>query len=282
MTIAPVEELARLAAENSQKAKVLAIASGKGGVGKTNISANLAVCLAAAGKKVVVFDADFGLANLDIVFGVNSKYNLSHFVRGCRSLEEICQPAGAGVDIVCGLSGIESLADMSDFARERIIRALEVLSDNYDVVIVDTSAGIGKSVQAFCMASDHTVLVTTPEPAAITDVYILLKALTTKRYDGRLSLLVNMACSVTEGKKVYRQIAMAATQFLDVRLHHAGVLVRDEHVSLAVRKRQMVVLEYPRCAATQALMAVAARLSKVPVNGAAGQSFFKKAVNWFF
>jgi flagellar biosynthesis protein FlhG len=183
---------------------------------------------------------------------------------------------------VCGLAGIEELIDMSDFARERIIRALEVLSDNYDVVIVDTSAGIGKSVQAFCMASEHTVLVTTPEPAAITDVYILLKVLTMKRYDGRFSLLVNMAESVTEGKKVYRQISLAAAQFLDVRLHHAGVLVRDEHVSLAARKRQLVVLEYPRSTAAQALMTVAARLSKVPVNNAAGQSFFKKVVNWVF
>jgi len=280
MTGVPVEELVRLAAQSSQKAKILTIASGKGGVGKTSISANLAVCLAAAGSRVAVFDADFGLANLDIIFGVSSKYNLSHFVKGCRSLEEICQPAG-GVDIICGLSGIEGLTEMSDFARERIIRALEVLSDNYDVVIVDVSAGIGKSVQAFCMASDHTVLVTTPEPAAITDVYILLKTLAAKRYDGRFSLLVNMAESIIEGKKVYRQIALAATQFLDVRLHHAGVLVRDEHVGLAARKRQPVVLEYPRCTATQALMTIAARLSKVPLSNAAGQSFFKKVVNWF-
>lgn len=282
MTIASVEELTRLAAENSQKAKIFAVASGKGGVGKTNISANLAICLAAAGKRVAVFDADFGLANLDIIFGVNSRYNLSHFIKGCRGFEEICQPAGAGVDIICGLSGIEYLADVSDFTRERIVSALEVLSDNYDVIIVDTSAGIGKSVQAFCMASDHTVLVTTPEPAAITDAYILLKTLAIKQYDGRFSLLVNMAESVTEGRKVYRQIALAASQFLNVRLHHAGVLVRDEHISLAVRKRQPVVLEYPRCAATQSLMMVAARLSKVPVNNAAGQSFFKKVVNWFF
>jgi flagellar biosynthesis protein FlhG len=277
-----VEGLARLAAQNCQKAKILAVASGKGGVGKTNISANLAVCLAVAGKRVAVFDADFGLANLDIVFGVNSKYNLSHFVKGCRGLEEICQPVCSGVDIVCGLAGVEELVGMSDFARERVIRALEVLSDNYDVVIVDTSAGIGKSVQAFCMAADHTVLVATPEPAAITDVYVLLKALAARQYDGRFSLLVNMAESITEGKKVYRQIALAASQFLDVRLHHAGILVRDEHISLAVRKRRLVVLEYPRCTAAQALMAIAAKLGKVPVNSAAGQSFFKKVVNWFF
>jgi len=132
------------------------------------------------------------------------------------------------------------------------------------------------------MAADHTVLITTPDPAAITDVYTLLKALAIKRYDGRFSLIVNMAESVNEGKKIYRQVSLAAAQFLDVRLHHAGVLVRDECVSLAVRKRQPVVLEYPRCSVTGALMAVAARLSRIPVNNAAGQSFFKKVVNWFF
>ena len=283
MTTAGVKELAKnVVHQSSQKATVLAIASGKGGVGKTNISANLAICLAAAGKRVAVFDADFGLANLDIILGVNSKYNLSHFVKGCRSLEEICQPVCSGVDIVCGLAGIEGLADMSDFVRERVIRALEVLADNYDIVIVDTAAGIGRTVMAFCMASAHTVLVATPEPAAITDVYTLLKTLAIKQYDGRLSLLVNMAGNVTEGKKVYRQIALAAAQFLNVRLNYAGVLVRDEHVNLAVKKRQPVVLEYPKCAASQSLMTVAARLSKVPVNNIAEQSFFKKVVNWFF
>jgi flagellar biosynthesis protein FlhG len=276
-------ELARLSAKTgSQKAKIIAIASGKGGVGKTNISANLAVCLAASGKRTVVFDADFGLANLDIIFGVNSKYNLSHFIKGCKNFEEICQPACNGVDVISGLAGVEGLATLTDFVRERIIGALETLSDNYDAVIVDTSAGIGKLVQAFCMAADLTVLVTTPEPAAITDVYILLKALAARRRNERCSLLVNMAESEAEGRKVYRQISLAASQFLDMRLQYGGVIVRDEHIRLAAKKRQPVVLEYPKCAATQALMTVAARLSRVPVSGQAGQSFFKKVVNWFF
>lgn len=283
MNAASVEELVELAAtEGGHRARVIAVASGKGGVGKTNICANLAICLAAAGKRVALFDADFGLANLDIVLGINSKYNLSHFIRGGKSLEEICQPACEGVDVICGLCGLEGLANMSDFTRERVIKSLELLSDNYDVVVVDTSAGIGKNVLAFCMAADHTVLVSTTEPTSITDVYTLLKMLTTKKYDGRLSLLVNMAQNISEGKKVYRQISTAAAQFLDTRLNHAGVLVRDDHVALAVRKRQPVVLEYPRCATTQTLMTVAARLSRVPVNNFAGQSFFKKVVNWFF
>lgn len=282
MTASAVRQLTELAGQSNQKAKIISIASGKGGVGKTNISANLAICLAASQKRVAILDADFGLANLDIVLGIHSKYNLSHFVKGSRTLEEICQPVHSGVDLICGIAGLDELAAMSDFVRERLVRAMEALSDNYDVILVDTSAGIGKSVQAFCMASDHIVLVTTPEPAAITDVYILLKTLKIKNYQGRLSLLVNMAQSCAEGKKVYRQISLAAAQFLDVKLHHAGVLVRDEHMALAVKKRQPVVLEYPKCSVTEALMTVAARLSKVPVNNTAGQSFFRKVVNWLF
>ncbi|MBN1787822.1 MAG: MinD/ParA family protein [Sedimentisphaerales bacterium] len=282
MATTSVEELAKLAAANSQKANVLAVASGKGGVGKTNVSANLAICLAALGKRVVVLDADFGLANLDIIFGINSKYNLSHFIKGCRTLDQICHTTPSGVDVICGFSGIDSVTGVSDFVRERIIRTLETLSDNYDVIIVDTSAGIGRMVLSFCMASDHTVLVTTPEPTAMTDAYTVLKALTIKRYNGRVSLLVNKASSVAEGKNVYRQVSTAAAQFIGVKLHHTGVLLRDERVSLAVKKRQPVVLEYPKCSTTRALMTVAARLSRVPVSSTAGQSFFKKVVNWFF
>jgi flagellar biosynthesis protein FlhG len=283
MTTPGVKEIPKVVIHQSScKAAVIAIASGKGGVGKTNISANLAICLAAAGKRVAVFDADFGLANLDIILGVSSKYNLSHFVKGCRSLEEICQPVFNGMDIICGLAGIESLADTSDFVRERVIRALDVLADNYDVIIVDTAAGISKTVIAFCMSSAHAVLIATPDPAAITDVYMLMKTLVVKQYDGRLSLIVNMAENTVEGKRVYKQIALAASQFLNVRLNYAGVLVRDEHVNLAVKKRQPVVLQYPKCAASQSLMTIAARLSKVPVNNAAEQNFFRKVVNWFF
>ncbi|MFA6187220.1 MAG: MinD/ParA family protein [Phycisphaerae bacterium] len=282
MSRTSVEELAMLAAQGSGRAKVIAVASGKGGVGKTNISANLAICLAASGKRVVLFDADFGLANLDIILGVNSKYNLSHFIKGVKTLDEICQPVCGGIDVICGVGGLDGLVNMSDFARERIVKSLELLADNYDVVVVDTAAGIGRNVSAFCMAADHTVLVSTTEPTAITDVYTLLKSLTLKNYAGSLSLLVNMADSIAEGKKVYHQIAMAASQFLNVKLNHAGVLIKDEHVGISVKKRQPVVLEYPRCAVSQSLMTIAARLSKVPVDSSAGSGFFKKVVNWLF
>ncbi len=277
-----VQELAELAAKSGQKAKIITIASGKGGVGKTNVAANLAICLAAAGKRVAILDADFGLANLDIVLGISSKYNLSHFIKGAKKLDEISQPVCEGVDIYCGFSGMEYLTQMTDFTRERIIAALDNLADSYDIVIVDTSAGIGKTVLAFCMASDHTLLIGTPDPAAITDVYTLLKVLTINKYDGRTSLLVNMAHDVNQGKKIYRQIASAAAQFLDVRLNIAGVMLQDENVRLSVQKREPVVLACPKSPTTKVLMSVAARISRVPLSCAADEGFFRKVVNWFF
>ncbi len=282
MSQGSVQELAALAADSGKKAMILTIASGKGGVGKTNIAANLAICLAAAGKRVAILDADFGLANLDIILGISSKYNLSHFIKGVKNLEEISQPVCQGVDIYCGLSGVEHLAQMTDFARERIITALDSLADNYDIVVVDTAAGIGKTVLAFCMASDHTILVGTPDPAAITDAYTLLKALVINKYNGRTSLLVNMVHDDAQGRKVYRQIASAAAQFLNVKLNMAGVMLRDEHLISSVQKREPVVLAYPKSSTAKSLMAVAARLGRVPLSSSTDEGFFRKVVNWFF
>ena len=281
MSQGSVQELAELSATSRQKAMIITVASGKGGVGKTNIAANLAICFGAAGKKVAVLDADFGLANLDIIFGVNTKYNLSHFIKGVKTLDEISHPVCEGVDVFCGLAGVEQLAQMTDFARERIIAALDNLAENYDIIVIDTAAGIGKMVLAFCLACDQTILVGTPDPAAITDVYMLLKAMTINKYKGRTSLLVNMAQNDTQGKKVYKQIASAAAQFLDVRLNMAGVVLRDANVALSVQKREPFVLACPKAAATKSLMSVAAKISRVPM--AAGENgFFRKVVNWFF
>ena len=277
-----VKTLTEIASGDNGRATVIAVASGKGGVGKTNISVNLAICLAATGKKVVILDADIGLANLDVIMGIQSKYNLGHFIRGEKSLDEICQSTDAGVDVICGGSGVDCLVGLDDFKRQRLLVEFERLGENYDVIIVDTAAGIGKSVLAFCLAADHTLLVGTPEPTAITDVYILTKAMVLKKYQGRMSLLINMADSINEGKKVYRQIAAAANQFLDVRINNAGVLVRDSRVYASVRKREPVVLAFPKSSTTRSLLKIAARISRMPVEAADGQGFFKKVVNWFF
>ncbi|MHC4373011.1 MAG: MinD/ParA family protein [Planctomycetota bacterium] len=263
-------------------AVVLAITSGKGGVGKTNIAANLSVCMAAENQRVILMDADLGLGNLDVLMSIQSRFNLSHVVSGQRTLEEITQIGPNGVEVLCGGSGIEALANLGQFQRQRLLEEMQVLQDRSDVILIDTGAGIHSTVISFCLAADHTLVVTTPEPTAITDAYAMIKVLAAKHYTGRISLLVNMAQSLTEGKKVYRQIADVASRFLNIGVYEAGVLCRDENLVQAVRRRELVVQAFPKTNLSRAFRAISNRLTKSVNIRAGGEGFFRKVANWFF
>ena len=207
--------LQQMTASCEQPASVLAITSGKGGVGKTSIAANLAICMAASRKKVVLVDADLSLGNLDIIMNINSKYNISHMVNGQKSIEDIIHTGPEGIEIICGASGLEELANISEFQRHRLLTELSKLQNNSDAIIIDTAAGISRSVVGFCLAADHTLVVTTPEATAMTDAYAMIKVLVRNRFEGRISLIVNMADSQAEGKKVYQQVVNVARRFLN-------------------------------------------------------------------
>lgn len=267
---------------SERPAKVLAITSGKGGVGKSNIAANLAICLAASRKKVVLFDADMSLGNLDVIMNVNSQYNISHLLNGQRSIEEIIHIGPEGLELVCGASGLTELADINEFQRQRLVRELSMLQSQSDVIVIDTAAGISRSVVGFCLAADHVLVVTTPEATAITDAYAMVKVLVGNSFGGRISVIVNMADTISAGKKIHRQIASVAKQFLNADVDCAGVLVRDEHLGQAVRMRKPVVLAYPRSQITSAMVALAAKLSSGLATRPNDESFFRKVVDWFF
>ena len=267
--------------ENSG-AVVLAITSGKGGVGKTNIAANLSVCMAANNQRVILMDADLGLGNLDVLMNIQARYNLSHVVSGSRTLEEITQIGPNGVEVLCGGSGIEALANLNHFQHQRLLDEMQDLQDRSDLIVIDTGAGIHSSVIGFCLASDHTLVVTTPEPTAITDAYAMIKVLASKNYSGRISLLVNMAPSLAEGKKVYRQIADVASRFLNVAVYEAGVLCRDDNLAQAVRRREPVVQAFPKAGISHAFATISNRLTKGTNIRAGGEGFFRKVVNWLF
>ncbi|UCG58112.1 MAG: MinD/ParA family protein [Phycisphaerales bacterium] len=264
------------------RAQVLAVTSGKGGVGKTNIAANLGICLAASHKKVVLVDADMSLGNLDVLMNINSKYNISHMLSGQKSIEEIIHVGPEGTEIICGASGIESLAEVGEFQRHRLLAELTRLQRDSDAIIIDTAAGISRSVVGFCLAADHVLVVTTCEATAMTDAYGMIKVLVGNRFDGRISLVVNMAETIAAGRKTYQQLAQVARRFLDIHVYDAGVLVKDERLRSAVRKRTPVVLAYPKSQISASLAALASRLG----NGLAAQTddvgFFGKVVNWFF
>jgi len=264
-----------------RRAKVLAVTSGKGGVGKTNIAANLAICMAANNKKTVLLDADLSLGNLDIIMNINSKYNISHMINGRKSLEEIIHTGPEGVEIICGVGGLEELANIGEFQQQRLLKKLEIFSHENDTIVIDTAAGISKSVVGFCLASDQTLVVTTPEPPAMTDAYAVIKVLSAHNYTGRISLLVNMADTVAQGKRTYKQVSSVASRFLDTHVYSAGVLVRDERLAWAVGMRKPVVLAYPKAKVTIALATLASKLSNSSVQQPS-EGFFNKVVNWFF
>ena len=265
-----------------RQARVLAVTSGKGGVGKTNIAANLAICLAAARKKVVLLDADLSLGNLDIVMNINSKYNISHMINGQKSLEEVIHIGPEGLEIICGTSGLETLTNIGEFQRQRILKELSKLQTNADAIVIDTAAGISKSVVGFCLAADHVLVVTTPEAPAMTDAYAMIKVMVGNNFAGRISLIVNMAQTITEGKKIYRQVANVAARFLNTHIYDAGVLLTDERLTSAVKARTPVVLAYPKAQITSSLVALAAKLGNTSVTPFNKEGFFKKVVDWFF
>jgi flagellar biosynthesis protein FlhG len=263
-------------------ATVLAITSGKGGVGKTNIAANLSISLAAQGQRVILMDADLGLGNLDVLMNIQTRYNLTHVVSGKRTLEEITHVGPCGVEVICGGSGIETLANLGHFQRQRLLDEMQTLQSRADLIVIDTGAGIHASVIAFCLAADHTLVVTTPEPTAITDAYAMIKVLASQKYAGRISLLVNMAQTLSEGKKVYRQIAEVAGRFLNTAVYEAGVLCRDENLVQAVRRREPVVQAFPKSDIANALAVISSRFTQGTTVRTGRDGFFRKVANWFF
>ena len=274
--------LQQIMESHKRPASVLAITSGKGGVGKTNITANLGICLAASGKQVLLVDADFSLGNLDIVMNVNNRYNISHMIYDGKSVEEIIHIGPEGIEMICGASGLEELADLNEFQRRRLLKELSKLQNNNDVILIDTAAGISKSVVGFCLSANNVLVVTTPEATAMTDAYAMIKVLVGNRFTGHISLIVNMAQSIPEGKKTYQKIANVAGRFLNTHVYNAGILLKDERLSCSVRLRKPVVLAHPKSQITSSLAALAAQLSNSESSGSDDEGFFKKVVNWFF
>lgn len=250
--------------------RVIAVTGGKGGVGKTNVSVNLATAMAGDGKRVMLLDADLGLANVDVLLGLHPKYNLAHVIAGQRSLEEVMVQGPCGMTIIPASSGIKQMSGLAPSEHAGLIRAFSDISQDVDVLLIDTAAGIADSVTSFCRAAQEVLVVVCDEPASITDAYALIKVLNREHQVFRFRILVNMVQNIQEGRDVFAKLVKAAERFLDVTLDYVGAVPFDEYLRKAVQKQRAVVEAYPRAKATQAFKNIAKKADKWPVPTAAG------------
>lgn len=264
-------------------AKAIAVTSGKGGVGKSNMAVNLAVAMAQIGQRVVLLDADLGLANADVLCGITPRRTIEHVLDGRASLREIMVPGPGGFMLVPGASGVAGLADLEPSQRRHLLRELIRLERESDVILVDTGAGIGSSVVGFAVAAERVVVVCTPEPTSITDAYGMIKSLRATSGAVQIHLAINMAEDEEEGLDVHSRIQQACTTFLGTQIELAGIIPRDPLVPAAVRGQMPFLIGSPNGPASVQMRHMASALlgeSKSPAADAAQPGFFQRFTRW--
>lgn len=250
--------------------RTIAIASGKGGVGKTNITANLAIALSRLNKKVLILDADLGLSNIDVVLNLATKYNIKHLLNGEKQLEDLIVDGPQGIKILPASSGIQELTSLDEFQRLRLIEEIDSYNESIDYLLIDTSSGISENVSFFCMAAQEIIIVTSAEPTAMTDAYALIKVLFTKYQEKNFRVLVNDVKDSKEATDVYERLSTAAERFLSISLDYMGYVPHDSYVPKAVRQQRALIDIYPGSEAGMSLTKIAGEINEETNNNAKG------------
>ena len=256
------------AAKPADKARIITVTSGKGGVGKTNLSVNMALAFARLGKRVIVMDADLGLANVNVMLNMIPKYNLYHVIKKQKTIREILIETEYGISIVAGASGFSQIANMGDDDRKDFISELDTLS-NADIIIIDTSAGVSSNVLDFIAAANDAVIITTPEPTAITDAYGIIKVIATE-YDSLnmgLKLVVNRARGAAQAKSVADRMINIAGQFLNLKVDYLGFIYDDSSVPHAVLRQKPFMVVDPKCKASICVQHIVDRMDRNKITG---------------
>jgi flagellar biosynthesis protein FlhG len=256
--------------------KVIAVTAGKGGVGKSNISINLAIALAQLNKSVMLLDADLGLANIDIMLGLHPKYNLSHVIQGICHLSDIILRGPNGIRVIPASSGTESMTQLTQTEHAGIIDAFNELTDDLDYMIIDTAAGISDTVLSFTRSSQELIVVVCDEPTSLADAYALIKIMSNRYEWTHFHILANMVRNLKDGRELFNKLLRISEQFLDVQLDYLGAIPFDEHVHKAVKKQKPVLIAYPDSSASASLRELADGVNNWPYKPSLGgnTSFF--------
>jgi len=245
--------------------QVIAVSSGKGGVGKTNVSVNLSLAMVEAGQRVLLLDADLGLANVDLLLGLRSEYNLSHVISGERTLEEVVVNGPEGLKIIPAASGMQMMSELSPSQHAGVIRSFSDLSMPLDVLVVDTAAGISDGVVSFVKASNEVIVVVCNEPTSLTDAYALIKVMSEDYGVQKFNILANSVRDPQEGIKLFKKLSRVTDYYLDVTLNFMGAVPYDEYLVKAVKKQQAVLQSYPQSPSSIAFRKIAKTVMSWPV-----------------
>lgn len=260
--------------------KTIAITSGKGGVGKTNLVAALAIAMKRLGMNVMIFDADLGLSNIDVLLHLAPRYTIQHLLNGEKTLEDILIDGPFGIKILPASSGVQELTALDEFQRLRLIESFDSYRGNIDVLLIDTPAGISENVAFFCISSEEIIVLTSPEPTAITDAYAIIKVLFTRYQEKEFHIVVNSARNPDEAFDIYRRLSVAAEKFLNISLHYLGYIPFDDNVKKAVMMQRSFVDLFPNTPASKAINDIAERLLEREHRIKGGLQFFIR--NLFF
>ncbi len=271
---------------NSLSARVITISSGKGGVGKTNFSINLAIYFASLKKRVVVIDADFGLANVEVLLGARPEYNFYHIIKGEKSISEVMVDTKYGIKFISGGNGLKELSNINNTEIKYFIEQFDYLDDKiFDIIIIDTGAGISRSVTNFIMASDESIIVTTPEPTAFTDAYTLIKIIKEQnKHINKLKLVVNKADDKNEADRLFNKMYNVTNKFLDIELENVGYIPSDLDLIKAIKQQKPAILLYPESQFSKSVKNIGNNILKQKSNehnNEGVKGFMKKLVNIF-
>jgi flagellar biosynthesis protein FlhG len=246
--------------QNSPNTRVISFSSGKGGVGKTNIVANLGYVMSRAGKKVLLFDADLGLGNIDILLGLTPKYNLSHVIAGEKTIKDIIVNGPGNLKIIPASSGVQELTELSKRKQLSILKSLDEILNEFDIFLIDTAAGISSNVLHFNAAAQEVMIIVSPEPTSITDAYALMKVLSFRYEVRQFNLIVNTVKTEDEGKDVHMQLQMVADRFLSVNIDYMGCVLTDENITKGVRRQKLVSELFPDSPSSHCFRSLASSL----------------------